>query len=31
LVAQKLAELYQLPLAEMARITTENSKAVFGI
>lgn len=31
LVAQKLAELYQLPLVEIARITTENSKAVFGI
>lgn len=31
LVAQKLAEIYQLPLAEIARITTENSKAVFGI
>ena len=31
LIAQKLAELYQLPLSEIARITTENSKAVFGI
>ena len=31
LVAQKLAELYQLPLTEIARSTTENSKAVFGI
>lgn len=31
LVAQKLAEIYQLPLSEIARITTENSKAVFGI
>jgi TatD DNase family protein len=31
LVAQKLAEIYQLPLDELARITTENSKAVFGI
>lgn len=31
LVAQKLAELYQLPLIEIARITTQNSKAVFGI
>jgi TatD DNase family protein len=31
LVAQKLAEIYQLPLEEIARITTENSKAVFGI
>jgi TatD DNase family protein len=31
LVAQKLAQIYQLPLDEIARITTENSKAVFGI
>jgi TatD DNase family protein len=31
LVAQKLAEIYQLPVTEIARITTENSKAVFGI
>ncbi len=31
LVAEKLAELYQLPVAEIARITTENSKAIFGI
>lgn len=31
LVAQKLAEIYQLPIAEIARITTENSKAIFGI
>jgi TatD DNase family protein len=31
LVAQKLAEIYQLPVAEIARITTENSKTVFGI
>jgi TatD DNase family protein len=31
LVAQKLAEIYQLPLEEIARITTENSKSVFGI
>jgi TatD DNase family protein len=31
LVAQKLAEFYNLPIAEIARITTENSKAVFGI
>lgn len=31
LVAQKLAEIYQLPLSEIARITTENSKAIFGI
>jgi TatD DNase family protein len=31
LVAQKLAELYDLPVSEIARITTENSKAIFGI
>jgi len=31
LVAQKLAELYSMPLSEIARITTENSKAIFGI
>ena len=31
LVAEKLAAIYQLPLEEIARITTENSKAVFGI
>ena len=31
LVAQKLSEIYNLPLDEIARITTENSKAVFGI
>ena len=31
LVAQKLAEIYNLPLSEIAKITTENSKAVFGI
>jgi TatD DNase family protein len=31
LIAEKLAELYQLPLEEIARITTENSKAIFGI
>lgn len=31
LVAQKLAEIYNLPVDEIARITTENSKAVFGI
>lgn len=31
LVAQKLAEIYQIPIEEIARITTENSKAVFGI
>jgi len=31
LVAEKLSQIYQLPLAEIAQITTENSKAVFGI
>lgn len=30
LVAEKLSEIYQLPVAEIARITTENSKEVFG-
>lgn len=31
LVAQKLAEIYNLPLEEIAKITTENSKQIFGI
>ena len=31
LVAYKLAEIYKLPVEEIARITTENSKAIFGI
>jgi TatD DNase family protein len=31
LVAQKLSEIYNLPIEEIARITTENSKAIFGI
>lgn len=31
LVAEKLASIYQIPLEEIARITTENSKAIFGI
>ena len=31
LVAEKLASIYQLPIDEIARITTENSKQVFGI
>ena len=31
LVAQKLSEIYQLPIEEIAKITTENSKAIFGI
>ncbi|WP_395061700.1 TatD family hydrolase [Flavobacterium sp.] len=31
LVAQKLAEIYNLPIEEIAKITTENSKAIFGV
>lgn len=31
LVAQKLAEIYRLPVDEIAQITTANSMAVFGI
>lgn len=31
LVAEKLAQIYELPVSEIARITTENSKAIFGI
>ncbi|WP_296142913.1 TatD family hydrolase [uncultured Flavobacterium sp.] len=31
LVAEKLATIYNLPLEEIAKITTENSKAIFGI
>ena len=31
LIAQKLAEIYNLPIEEIAKITTENSKAVFGV
>lgn len=30
-VAEKLAEIYQMPVSEIARLTTENSKQVFGI
>jgi TatD DNase family protein len=30
-VVQKLSEIYGLPESEIARITTENSKVVFGI
>ena len=30
-VVEKLAEIYALPIEEIARITTENSKAIFGI
>jgi TatD DNase family protein len=31
IVAEKIAELYQIPIEEVARITTANSKAIFGI
>lgn len=31
LVAQKLAEIYQLPIAEIAAITTQNAANVYGI
>ena len=31
LVAEKLALIYQLPIEEIAQITTENSKIIFGI
>ena len=31
IVAEKLSEIYQVPVVEIARITTENSKAIFGI
>ena len=31
LVAQKLTEIYNLPVEEIARRTTENSKQIFGI
>ena len=31
LIADKLAAIYQLPVEEIAKITTENSKAIFGI
>lgn len=30
-IATKLSEIYNLPISEIARITTENSKAIFGI
>ncbi|MEJ7778206.1 MAG: TatD family hydrolase [Daejeonella sp.] len=30
-IAQKLADLKQVPLEEVARVTTENSKAIFGV
>lgn len=31
LVAEKVAELYRRPISDIARITTDNSMAVFGI
>lgn len=31
LVAQKLAEIYGVSIEEIAQITTENSKAIFGV
>jgi TatD DNase family protein len=31
LVAQKLSEIYNMPIEEIARVTTENSKKIFGI
>ena len=31
LVAEKLSQIYHLPIEEIAQITTENSKAVFGV
>ncbi|WP_293871819.1 TatD family hydrolase [Flavobacterium sp.] len=31
LIAEKLAQIYQLPIDEIAHITTQNSKTVFGI
>lgn len=31
IIAQKLADVKQMPLAELARITTENSERLFGI
>lgn len=30
-IAQKLSEIYNLPIGEIARVTTQNSKQVFGI
>lgn len=31
IIAEKLSEIYQVSIEEIARITTENSKAIFGI
>ncbi|MDQ7947702.1 MAG: TatD family hydrolase [Pedobacter sp.] len=30
-IAQKVAEIYNIPIAEVAEITTENSRGVFGV
>jgi len=30
-VAQKVADIYEMPLEELARITTQNSKEIFGV
>ena len=30
LIAEKLAEIYQLPVEDIAAITTQNSKDIFG-
>ena len=30
-IAEKLADIYNLTVAEIAEVTTENSKDVFGI
>jgi TatD DNase family protein len=30
-IAQKVADLHQIPIEELARITTENSTKIFGI
>ena len=31
LIAEKLSEIYNLPLSEIAQITTQNSKEIFGM
>ncbi|HFS67538.1 MAG TPA: TatD family deoxyribonuclease [Flavobacteriia bacterium] len=30
-IAEKVSEIYQLPLEEVAKITTQNSKSIFGV
>jgi TatD DNase family protein len=30
-IAQKVADLHQIPIEELAQITTENSTKIFGI